>query len=63
LVGLWYIIVLNELATNEEKNVDESDSFYEELEKVFYHFPNYCMKILLGYLMQNWESGYFQTEN
>jgi len=22
--------------------------FFEELEQVFYHFPKYCMKILLG---------------
>jgi len=27
---------------------DSKDSFYEELEQVFYHFPKYHMKILLG---------------
>ena len=27
---------------------DSKDSFYEELEKVFDHFPKYHMKILLG---------------
>jgi hypothetical protein len=40
----WYIIVFNEPATNEEKNMDEIDSFSQELEKFFDHFPNYCTK-------------------
>jgi len=35
-------------APGEEKSDDSKDSFYEELEKVFYHFPKYHMKILLG---------------
>jgi endonuclease/exonuclease/phosphatase family metal-dependent hydrolase len=30
------------------KNDDSKDSFYEELEQVFDHFPKYHMKILLG---------------
>jgi hypothetical protein len=64
LRGPWYnIIVLNEPATNEKKSVDENGSFYEELEEAFCHFPNYCMKIQLGYLMRNLERGYFQNEN
>jgi hypothetical protein len=29
-------------------NDDSKDSFYEELEQVFHHFPKYHMKILLG---------------
>jgi hypothetical protein len=36
-------------APNEEKS-DSRDSFYEELEYVFDHFPKYHMKILLGYI-------------
>ena len=36
-------------APSEEKSDDSKDSFYEELEQVFfYHFPKYHMKILLG---------------
>ena len=31
-----------------EKNDDSEDSFYEELERIFYHFPKYHMKIILG---------------
>jgi hypothetical protein len=34
-------------APNEEKSDDSKDSFYEELEQVFDHLPNYCMKIPL----------------
>jgi len=41
LSGHWCnIIVLNRHATSEEKSDDLKDSFYEELEQVFYHFPN-----------------------
>jgi exonuclease III len=42
------IIVLNVYAPSEEKSNDSKGSFYEELEQVFYHFPKYDMKILLG---------------
>ena len=35
-------------APTEEKSDDSKDSLYEELEKVFSHFPKYNMKILLG---------------
>ena len=42
------IIVLNVHALSEEKSDDSKDSFYEELEQVFYNFHNYHMKILLG---------------
>jgi len=34
-------------APSEEKSDDSKDSFYEELEQVFDHFPKYHMKILL----------------
>jgi hypothetical protein len=49
LRGRWCnIIVLNAHAPTEEKNDDSKDSFYEELEQMFDHFPKYHMKILLG---------------
>jgi hypothetical protein len=35
-------------APSEEKSDESKDSFYEELEQIFYHFPKYRMKILLG---------------
>jgi len=35
-------------APSEEKRDESKDSFYEELEQVFDHFPKYHMKILLG---------------
>jgi hypothetical protein len=34
-------------ATSEEKSDDSKDCFYEQIEEVFNHFPNYHMKILL----------------
>ena len=36
-------------APSEEKSDESKDSFCEELEQVFDHFPKYRMKILLGY--------------
>ena len=49
LRGRWRnIILVNVHATNEEKSEKSKDSFYEELEQVFDHFPKYHMKILLG---------------
>jgi hypothetical protein len=42
------IIVLNAHAPTVEKGDDSKDSFCEELEGVFDHFPKYHMKILLG---------------
>ena len=41
-------IVVNVHAPSEEKSDESKDSFYEELEQVFDHFPKYHMKILLG---------------
>ena len=35
-------------APSEDKSDDSKDSFYEELEQVFDHFPTYHMKILIG---------------
>jgi hypothetical protein len=49
LRGRWCnIIVLNMHAPSEENSDDLKNSFHEELEQVFYHFPKYHMKILLG---------------
>jgi len=49
LRGRWRnIIVVNVHAPSEEKSGESKDSFYEELEQVFDHFPKYHMKILLG---------------
>jgi len=46
---LWRnIIVVHVHATSEEKSEKSKDSFYEELERVFYHFLKYHMKILIG---------------
>jgi len=48
LRGCWCnYIVLNMQAPSEEKSDDSKGSFYEELEQVFDHFPEYHMKILL----------------
>jgi len=49
LRGRWHnIIVINVHAPSEEKSDESKDSFYEELEQVFDHFPKYHKKILLG---------------
>jgi len=50
LRGCWCnVIVLNVHPPSEEESDDSKDSFYEELEQVFFnHFPKYHMKILLG---------------
>jgi len=49
LGGRWRNIILVNVHAPSEENSDESkDSFYEELEKVFDHFPKYHMKMLLG---------------
>ena len=42
------IIALNLHAPSEDKSDDSKDSFYDELEQVFDHFPTYHMKIPLG---------------
>ena len=49
LRGHWCnIIPFNSHAPSEERSDESKDSFYDELEKVFDHFPKYHMKILLG---------------
>ena len=42
------IIVVNVHAPSEEKSDESKDSFYEELDQVFNHFPKYYMKMLPG---------------
>jgi len=49
LRGCWFIsIVMRVHPPSEEKSDDSKDSRYEELEKVFDHFPKYHTKILVG---------------
>ena len=49
LRGRWCnIIVPNMHEQTEEKNDDWKDSFYDELHKVFNHFPKCHVKVLLG---------------
>ena len=49
LRGRWRnIIFVNVHASSEEKSDESKDSFYEELEQVFDHFPKYHTKKLLG---------------
>ena len=44
----WYnIIVLNVHVPSEGKSDEAKDSFYEELEQVFYHFRKYHTEVLL----------------
>jgi len=42
------IIVVNVHVPTEHKRDDSKDTFCEELEQVFDHFPKYDLKILLG---------------
>jgi len=46
--GWCNTIVLNVHSPSEVKSDNSKDSFYEELEQVFNHFPKYHKKILLG---------------
>ena len=49
LRGRWCnIITLNVHVASEEKSDHSKDSFYEESEHVFDHFPKYHMNNLLG---------------
>jgi hypothetical protein len=65
LRGHWCsIIVLKVHAPTEEKSDDSKDSFNEELEHVFDHFPTYLMKNLLGdFNAKLRREGYFQTDD
>ena len=47
LIGRWCnVTVLNVNVPSEEKSDDSKDSFYEDLDQAFDHFPKYHMKIL-----------------
>ena len=49
LRGRWCnIMILSVYGLSEEKSDVSTDRFYEELEHVFGHFPQYHMKNLLG---------------
>ena len=51
LRGRWcYIIVLNVHAPSEDKSDDSKDSFDEELEQVFDHFPRNWSRFLIIFL-------------
>ena len=65
LRGRWFnIIVLNVHEPSEEKSDESKDSFCEELEQVFEHFPKYHMKLLLGdFNAKVGEREYVQTDN
>jgi hypothetical protein len=52
LGGHLYNIIVLSVHTPRRKDNSE-DSFYEELEQDFYHFPKYHTNILVGNLMQN----------
>ena len=46
LRGHWCYTVLNMHATSKEKSDDSKDSFYEELQQGFDHFPKHHVKIV-----------------
>ena len=60
---LCNIIVLNVHAPSEEKSDESKDSFYKELEQVFYHLLKYHVKVLLGDFNAKVGREYFQTDN
>jgi len=62
--GCWCnIVVLNVHTPSEEKGDDTKDSFYEELEQVFDHFPKYHVKLLLpdSNIKLEWDDIFKQT--
>jgi len=52
----------NIIAPSEEKSDESKDSFYEELEQVFEHFPKYHMKMLLGGFNAKWGETIFSSQ-
>ena len=48
LRGRWCNTVWNVHAPSEEKGDNSKDSFYKELEHIFYHFLKHHIKSLLG---------------
>jgi len=65
LRGRWRnIIVVNVHAPSEEKSDESKDSFDEELEQVFDHFPKHHMIVLLGdFNAKVGKREYFQANN
>jgi len=61
LRGRWCNIVFNVHAPIENKSDDSKDSFYEELEQIFDHFPKHRMKIQLGDCNENWGERIFSN--
>jgi hypothetical protein len=55
------MIVLNVHAPSEDESNYSEDSFYIELEQVFYHFPKYHLKTVLEDLMQRWGERIFSN--
>ena len=48
LTVCWCNIIVLNVHASEEKSDDSKDSFYEELEQVFDHFPKSHTKIVVG---------------
>ena len=62
--SIWCnIIVLNVHAPSEDKDDDNKDSFYEEIEYLFDQLPMYHMKILLGDFNAKVTREYFSANN
>jgi hypothetical protein len=59
LRGLW-LVSLKAHAPTEEKRDFSRDSFYEELQQVFDHFPQYQIKILLDFNAKLRREGIFK---
>ena len=60
LKGRWlHIIVVNVHAPSEEKREEVKDSFYEELEEVFDHFPNITLHIIIHIIKIQYFSMFF----
>ena len=64
LRGCWCnIIVWNVHTPTEEKSDDSKNSFYEELQQVFNHFPKYHIKTLLNFNVKLGRENNFKLAN
>ena len=61
LRGRWHNIIVVNVHACEEKSDESKDSFCEELEQVFDHFPKHHMKMLLGDFNAKVGGEYFQA--
>ena len=60
LKGRWlHNIVVNVHAPSEEKREEVKDSFYEDLEEVFDHFPNITLHIIIHIIKIQYFSMFF----